>query len=110
MSILPLKARVFITLKNGVLDPQGKAIGHALNGLGFGSVGEVRQGKVIDLELADSDADKAKADAQGDVRKAARQHRDREIRDRVEVTMKVRRHRLSRFQLRPRRARSRWSR
>ena len=57
-----MKARVFITLKNGVLDPQGKAIGHALNGLGFGSVGEVRQGKVIDLELSDSDPDKAKID------------------------------------------------
>ena len=48
-------------LKNGVLDPQGKAIGHALNGLGFGSVGEVRQGKVIDLDLAETDAAKAKA-------------------------------------------------
>ena len=56
-----MKARVFITLKNGVLDPQGKAIGHALNGLGFGSVGEVRQGKVIDLELAETDAAKARA-------------------------------------------------
>ena len=56
-----MKARVFITLKNGVLDPQGKAIGHALNGLGFGSVGEVRQGKVIDLDLSESDAGKAKA-------------------------------------------------
>ena len=56
-----MKARVFVTLKNGVLDPQGKAIGHALNGLGFGSVGEVRQGKVIDLELAESDPGKAKA-------------------------------------------------
>jgi phosphoribosylformylglycinamidine synthase len=55
-----VKARVFITLKNGVLDPQGKAIGHALNGLGFGSVGEVRQGKVIDLELSCTDQDKAK--------------------------------------------------
>jgi phosphoribosylformylglycinamidine synthase subunit PurS len=55
-----LKARVFVTLKNGVLDPQGKAIGHALNGLGFASVGEVRQGKVIDLELAETDAAKAK--------------------------------------------------
>jgi phosphoribosylformylglycinamidine synthase PurS subunit len=55
-----MKARVFVTLKNGVLDPQGKAIGHALNGLGFGSVGEVRQGKVIDLELAESDAGNAK--------------------------------------------------
>ena len=57
-----LKARVFITLKNGVLDPQGKAIGHALNGLGFGSVGEVRQGKVIDLELSGSDAEQAKTE------------------------------------------------
>ena len=56
-----MKARVFVTLKNGVLDPQGKAIGHALNGLGFGSVGEVRQGKVIDLDLAETDAAKAKA-------------------------------------------------
>ena len=56
-----MKARVFITLKNGVLDPQGKAIGHALNGLGFGSVGEVRQGKVIDIELAGSDEANARA-------------------------------------------------
>ena len=59
---MKLKARVFVTLKNGVLDPQGKAIGHALNGLGFPSVGEVRQGKLIELELAETDADKAKAD------------------------------------------------
>jgi len=44
-----------VTLKNGVLDPQGKAIGHALNGLGFAQVGEVRQGKVIDLEIAEND-------------------------------------------------------
>ena len=57
-----MKARVFVTLKNGVLDPQGKAIGHALNGLGFGAVGEVRQGKVIDIELDETDAAKAKAD------------------------------------------------
>jgi phosphoribosylformylglycinamidine synthase len=56
-----MKARVFVTLKNGVLDPQGKAIGHALNGLGFEQVGEVRQGKVIDLDLAESDAGKARA-------------------------------------------------
>lgn len=40
-------------LKNGVLDPQGKAIGHALHGMGFDEVGEVRQGKVIELEIAD---------------------------------------------------------
>ena len=57
-----MKARVFITLKNGVRDPQGKAIGHALNGLGFSSVGEVRQGKVIDLELNGSNPDQAKTE------------------------------------------------
>jgi phosphoribosylformylglycinamidine synthase len=56
-----MKARVFVTLKSGVLDPQGKAIGHALNNLGFDSVGEVRQGKVIDIELADKDEAKAHA-------------------------------------------------
>jgi len=56
-----MKARVFVTLKNGVLDPQGKAIGNALHGLGFGSVGDVRQGKVIDLELKESDEAKARA-------------------------------------------------
>ncbi len=55
-----MKARVVVTLQNGVLDPQGKAIGHALNGLGFGAVGEVRQGKVIDIELAGSDEAKAR--------------------------------------------------
>jgi phosphoribosylformylglycinamidine synthase len=56
-----MKARVFVTLKSGVLDPQGKAIGHALSGLGFSNVGEVRQGKVIDIELAEKDAAKARA-------------------------------------------------
>jgi phosphoribosylformylglycinamidine synthase subunit PurS len=56
-----MKARVFVTLKNGVLDPQGKAIGHALNNLGFDAVGEVRQGKVIDIELAERDELHARA-------------------------------------------------
>jgi phosphoribosylformylglycinamidine synthase len=56
-----MKARVFVTLKNGVLDPQGKAIGNALHGLGFRAVGEVRQGKVIDLELSEKDEAKARA-------------------------------------------------
>jgi phosphoribosylformylglycinamidine synthase len=56
-----MKARVFVTLKNGVLDPQGKAIGHALNWLGFSAVGEVRQGKVIDIELAEPNETKARA-------------------------------------------------
>lgn len=44
-----IKARVTVTLKNGVLDPQGKAIEGALGSLGFGGVGHVRQGKVFDL-------------------------------------------------------------
>jgi phosphoribosylformylglycinamidine synthase PurS subunit len=56
-----MKARVFVTLKNGVLDPQGKAIGHALSNLGFKAVGEVRQGKVIDIELAEKDESQARA-------------------------------------------------
>lgn len=58
----PMKARVHVTLKPGVLDPQGKAIAGALASLGFAGVGEVRQGKVIDLELTEGDRDKARAD------------------------------------------------
>jgi phosphoribosylformylglycinamidine synthase len=57
-----LKARVYVTLKPGVLDPQGKAIANALDGLGFAGVGEVRQGKVIDLVLDERDPDKAHTD------------------------------------------------
>jgi len=56
-----MKARVFVTLKSGVLDPQGKAIGHALSTLVFQSVGAVRQGKVIDIDLAESDRANAAA-------------------------------------------------
>ncbi|MEP4379499.1 MAG: phosphoribosylformylglycinamidine synthase subunit PurS [Alphaproteobacteria bacterium] len=56
-----MKARVHITLKNGVLDPQGKAIHHSLEGLGFAGVEDVRQGKFIELELADDDAEAARA-------------------------------------------------
>lgn len=54
-----MKARVYVTLKGGVLDPQGKAIHHALEGLGFGGVNDVRAGKLIELDLADgtSEAD-----------------------------------------------------
>ncbi|MEJ2016116.1 MAG: phosphoribosylformylglycinamidine synthase subunit PurS [Limibacillus sp.] len=54
-----MKARVFVTLKPGVLDPQGKAIEHALGSLGFSGVDEVRQGKLIELELSESDPAKA---------------------------------------------------
>jgi len=56
-----MKARVIVTLKNGVLDPQGKAIEGALGGLGFDGIGSVRQGKVFDVELDGSDTSAAKA-------------------------------------------------
>ena len=56
-----MKARVHISLKPEVLDPQGKAIGNALKGLGFDGVAEVRQGKLIELELAESDPAAARA-------------------------------------------------
>ena len=46
-----MKVRVFVTLKHGVLDPQGKAIHHALDGLGFAGVNDVRAGKLIELDL-----------------------------------------------------------
>ncbi|MGE4482386.1 phosphoribosylformylglycinamidine synthase subunit PurS [Acidocella sp.] len=64
-----MKAIVTIMLKDGVLDPQGKAIGHALNNLGFAQVGEVRMGKIIELELAGTDAAQAKSEAEEMARK-----------------------------------------
>ena len=54
-----MKATIYISLKNGVLDPQGKAIENALGQLGFDGVDNVRQGKMIELELADTDATQA---------------------------------------------------
>ena len=57
-----IKARVTVTLKNGVLDPQGKAIEKSLGALGFGGVGSVRQGKVFDVELDTKDRKKAETD------------------------------------------------
>lgn len=57
-----MKARVLISLKNGVLDPQGKAISHSLQGLGFSSVEDVRQSKVIELDLNETDREKAAAE------------------------------------------------
>jgi phosphoribosylformylglycinamidine synthase len=57
-----MKARVTVTLKNGVLDPQGKAIEHALAGLGFGGIGSVRQGKVFDIDIDGVDKARAEAD------------------------------------------------
>jgi len=56
-----VKARIHITLKEGVLDPQGKAIAHALGNLGFSGVEQVRQGKYIEIELAETDEARARA-------------------------------------------------
>ena len=56
-----MKARVTVMLKSGVLDPQGKAIGNALGRLGFAGVNDVRQGKVIELELAETDQARARS-------------------------------------------------
>lgn len=57
-----MKAKVHVRLKEGVLDPQGAAIGRALGQLGFEGVGEVRQGKLIEVDLAATDHDAAKAE------------------------------------------------
>jgi phosphoribosylformylglycinamidine synthase PurS subunit len=57
-----IKARVTVTLKNGVLDPQGKAIEGALSALDFSGVGSVRQGKVFDIEVEGSNREAAEAD------------------------------------------------
>ena len=61
-----MKARVTVTLKNGVLDPQGKAIEGALKSLGVDGIGSVRQGKVFDLDLTGTD----KADAEAAIKAA----------------------------------------
>ena len=74
-----MKATVTVMLKPGVLDPQGKAIGHALNTLGFGNVGEVRAGKVIELELTEDDPERARAAAEQMATQAAGEPGDREL-------------------------------
>lgn len=56
-----MKAKIHVTLKTGVLDPQGTAINQALSGLGFAGVNDVRQGKYIELDLAEKDRAKAEA-------------------------------------------------
>ncbi len=56
-----MKVKVIVTLKNGVLDPQGKAIQQTLNGMAFDNVSEVRQGKYFDIEINESDDSKAKS-------------------------------------------------
>ena len=74
-----MKARVTVTLKSGILDPQGKAIEGALRSLGVAGVASVRQGKVFDIEIEGSDRAKAEAPLKAGRREAARQHRDREL-------------------------------
>jgi phosphoribosylformylglycinamidine synthase subunit PurS len=64
-----MKLRVTVMPKAGVLDPQGKAIGQALSGLGFAGVEAVRAGKLIELEVAETDPDRAKATAEEMARK-----------------------------------------
>ena len=56
-----MKIKVTVTLKNGVLDPQGKAIQQTLNGMGFSNVEDVRQGKYFEVEVNERDEDKAKS-------------------------------------------------
>ena len=56
-----MKIKVIVTLKNGVLDPQGKAIQQTLNGMAFDNVSEVRQGKYFDIDVNESDESKAKS-------------------------------------------------
>ena len=57
-----MKVRIFVSLKPGVLDPQGRAVHHALDGLGFAGVEDVRVGRLIELEVADSTSDEALKD------------------------------------------------
>jgi len=59
-----MKIKVIVTLKNGVLDPQGKAIQQTLNGMGFSNVNTVRQGKYFDIEINENDEAKAKNKAE----------------------------------------------
>ena len=59
-----MKVKVIVTLKSGVLDPQGKAIQQTLNGMGFTKVKDVRQGKYFDIDIDESDEQKAKLSAE----------------------------------------------
>ena len=59
-----MKIKVIVTLKNGVLDPQGKAIQQTLNGMGFANVKDVRQGKYFDIDINENDEQRAKLAAE----------------------------------------------
>ena len=75
----PMKARVFVTLKKSVFDPQGKTIADALHSLGYGGVGDVRQGKFFELELDARSADQARAAGHRSRRQGARQSGHRKL-------------------------------
>ena len=77
-----MKARIVVTLKAGVLDPQGKAIEGALASLGIAGIESVRQGKVFDIELSAETVEAARETLRGALREAPRQHRHRELRRR----------------------------
>ena len=64
-----MKIKVIVTLKNGVLDPQGKAIQQTLNGMNFANVNEVRQGKYFDIEVNETNENKAKSQVEEMCRK-----------------------------------------
>ena len=64
-----MKVRVHITLKNGVLDPQGRAISNALGSMGFSGINEVRQGKYIELDIVEDDPTKAQSSVEEMCRK-----------------------------------------
>ncbi len=74
-----MKARITVTLKSGVLDPQGRAIANALHSLGFENVEDVRQGKLIEVQLKAAGRGAGAHRARRHVQAAARQHRDREL-------------------------------
>ena len=86
-----MKARVFVTLKPSVFDPQGKTIADALHSLGYNGVGDVRQGKYFELELAAASAEQARTLAVRSRRQGARQPRDRELSDRDRLSWQRRR-------------------
>ena len=75
-----MKARIKVTLKHGVLDPQGKAIQNALASLGFTGVNDVRQGKYIEVDLAEANEAQGARAGGADMQRASRQYRDRELR------------------------------
>ena len=69
-----MKIKVIVTLKNGVLDPQGKAIQQTLNGISFSNLEEIRQGKFFEININESDKRKAKSQAEDMCKKLLANH------------------------------------